>query len=190
MNIDNITQQGNESAQLTKETIEKEKGTLLEIGKTIINALKQGNKLLIAGNGGSAADAQHIAAELINTYTRKSKPLSAIALTTDTSTITAWANDTHYDYIFERQIDAHGKAGDIFLAITTSGNSQNLICAVKKAKEKGIKTISLLGKGGGKLKGESDHEIIVPSNSTPRIQETHHVIYHIICDIIEEEFLE
>lgn len=174
-----------ESAELIKKTSESEIDNIIGISNIIISAYKTSNKVLIAGNGGSAADAQHISGELVNTFYKDRKALSAIALTTDTSVITAQANDKHYDLIFERQIEAHGRPGDIFIAITTSGNSKNLIQAVKKANEIGMITIGLLGKDGGQLKNLCKYKIIVPHNDTARIQECHRVIYHVMCDIIE-----
>lgn len=187
MNKEEIIRKIYESSELIKNLSESKVDKIIEISDTIIKAYEEGNKILIAGNGGSAADAQHISGELVNTFYKQRRALSAIALTTDTSVITAWANDKHYDHIFERQIEAHGKPGDIFLAITTSGNSTNLIHAIKKAKEIGLITIALLGKGGGKLKGQCDHEIIIQHNDTARIQEAHHVVYHLICDMVESK---
>lgn len=178
-----------ESASLIQQTAEICADKIIEISNVIINAYKQNNKVLIAGNGGSAADAQHISGELVSKFYHDRKALSAIALTTDTSVLTSWANDKHYDYVFERQIEAHGNIGDIFIAISTSGNSQNLVNAVNKAKEKNLITIGLLGKDGGRLKGLCNYEIIVPSQDTPRIQEVHKVIYHTICQLIEQALL-
>jgi D-sedoheptulose 7-phosphate isomerase len=162
---------------------------IIKISEVIINAYKNNNKVLTAGNGGSAADAQHIVGELVNKFYHDRRALSAIALTTDTTVLTSWANDISYDSVFERQIEAHGNPGDIFIAISTSGNSQNIINAVKKAKEKGLITLGLLGRDGGKLKGLCDYEIIIPSFNVGRIQEAHEFIYHNICQIIEEYFL-
>ena len=190
MNIENIEKKFKESSELIKETGESKAIIIKSISEAIINCYKNNNKLLIAGNGGSAADAQHIAGELVNTFYKKRKALSAIALTTDSSVITAQSNDYSYDYIFERQVEAHGKPGDIFMAITTSGNSKNLIYAAKKAKEIGLTTIGLLGKNGGEIRNFCEYQIIVPSNDTARIQEAHHVIYHTICEIVENAFLE
>jgi D-sedoheptulose 7-phosphate isomerase len=165
-----------------------EKGAIAKATQIIIDAFRNGNKLLVAGNGGSAADAQHMTGELVCTfYNRNRKGLPAICLHGDTSALTAWANDFSYDSFFARGVEAYGARGDIFFAITTSGNSKNLINAALKAKEMGMKTISLLGKGGGKMKGMCDAEIIVPHDDTARIQEAHHVIYHTICQIVEKE---
>ncbi|MBS3112357.1 SIS domain-containing protein [Candidatus Woesearchaeota archaeon] len=174
-----------ESAKLVGK-LEEYSNDIVKAAEIIIDAYKNGKKLLIAGNGGSAADAQHISAELVNSFYKKRKALPALALTTDTSIITAWGNDVNFDRIFERQVEAYGVEGDVLLIITTSGNSKNLLYAISQAKKQKVKTISLLGKGGGLTKGMSDHEIIVPHMDTARIQEAQHVIYHLICDLIEQ----
>jgi len=174
-----------ESAKLV-EKLEEYSNEIVKAAEIIIDAYKNGKKLLIAGNGGSAADAQHISAELVNSFYKKRKALPALALTTDTSIITAWGNDVNFDRIFERQVEAYGVEGDVLLIITTSGNSKNLLYAISQAKKQKVKTISLLGKGGGLTKGMSDHEIIVPHMDTARIQEAQHVIYHLICDLVEQ----
>ena len=162
MNWGEVLAKFKESSILINKTGEDFSHKIIEISEIIINAYKNGNKVLIAGNGGSAADAQHISGELVNKFYKDRKALSAIALSTDTSVITSWANDVSYDFVFERQIEAHGKPGDIFISITTSGNSTNLIHATKKAKEKGLICIGLLGRDGGKLKELCDHEITIP----------------------------
>ncbi len=153
----------------------------------IVETMRSGGKLMIFGNGGSAADAQHIAAELAFKMGRERDALPALALTTDTSLLTAISNDRSFDFIFARQIQSLGRKGDIVLAISTSGNSPNVIEAVKQAREMGIKTIGLLGAGGGKVAALLDLELIVPHNETPRIQEVHIVASHIICQLIEDE---
>ena len=178
-----------ESSELIQQTGEAFADKIIEISSVIINAYEKRNKVLIAGNGGSAADAQHISGELVNKFYHNRKPLSAIALSTDTSVLTSWANDVHYDYVFERQVEAHGNLGDVLIVISTSGNSQNLINAVHKAKEKGLITIGLLGKTGGRLKGLCDYEIIVPAQDVARIQEAQKVIYHTICQLVEQAFV-
>ena len=174
-----------ESAKLVGK-LEEYSNDIVKAAEIIIDAYKNGKKLLIAGNGGSAADAQHISAELVNSFYKKRKALPALALTTDTSIITAWGNDVNFDRIFERQVEAYGVEGDVLLIITTSGNSKNLLYAISQAKKQKVKTISLLGKGGGLTKGMSDHEIIVPHMDTARIQEAQHVIYHLIYDLVEQ----
>jgi len=151
------------------------------------NCFNNGSKLLIAGNGGSAADSQHFAAEIVGRYKKERRGYPAIALTTDTSILTAWGNDYDFESVFSRQIESLGQQGDIFLGISTSGNSKNVILAVKKAKEMGMITIGLLGNNGGNLKDLVDMSIIVPSTNTARIQEVHITIIHILCEEIEHE---
>jgi len=153
----------------------------------VIGSIGSGGKVLVFGNGGSAADSQHLAAELVGRFKKERRALPAIALTANTSTMTAMANDYSFDKIFAREIEALGKKGDIAVAISTSGNSKNVIEAVKKAKELGIKTIGLLGCGGGMLKELCDIPLVVASDSTPRVQESHVMIIHIICQIVEDE---
>jgi len=187
--IDVVTKNFRESSLLIQQTGELFADKIIQIANAIIEAYKKKNKVMIAGNGGSAADAQHISGELVNKFYHDREALSAIALSTDTSVITSLANDKHYDYVFERQVEAHGKEGDVLIVISTSGNSQNLVNAVHKARERKMITISLLGKSGGRLKGLCDYEIIIPHSDTARIQEAHKVIYHTICEIIERAFL-
>ena len=141
----------------------------------------------MAGNGGSSTQASHIAAEFTGRYNLERRALPAIALTTDLAAITAIGNDYGFDAIFERQLEALANAGDVFIALSTSGNSKNLIKVVEKAKELNVHVIGLLGKGGGALKNTSSVEIIVPSDNTPRIQEAHLMILHIICELVEKE---
>ncbi len=155
----------------------------------MIEALKNGNKIMVCGNGGSAADSQHFAAELSGRYKLDREAISCIALTTDTSALTAIGNDFGFDFVFSRQVEALAKSGDILLAISTSGNSNNVIKAANVAKLKGCKIIGLSGKGGGELSSYCDINIIIPSSNTPRIQEMHLIIEHIICDMIEREFV-
>ena len=157
--------------------------------ETMVNALKNGNKILSCGNGGSAADAQHFAAELVCRFERERPALAAIALTVDTSALTAISNDYHYDETFARQIDALAKSGDVLLAISTSGFSQNVVRAVEQAHEQGMLVVALTGRDGGqvaKLLSKDDIEIRVPSESTARIQEIHLLTIHCLCDQIDE----
>ena len=156
--------------------------------KIITSSFRKGKKLVILGNGGSAADAQHIAAEFIGRFQRKRKSLPAIALTTDSSILTAIGNDFSFDYVFSRQVEGLVNSGDVVMGISTSGNSVNIINALKLAKTKNAKTVSMLGNNGGKIKKFSDIAIIVNSSSTPRIQEAHRTIYHIICELVEKNF--
>ena len=160
-------------------------GSIEKAGEMMIDALKSGNKIMLCGNGGSAADAQHFAAELSGRYLEDRDAIACVALTTDTSALTAIGNDFGFEFIFSRQVEALTKNGDILLAISTSGNSQNVINAINVAKSKGCKTIGLSGKDGGAMNDCLDFNIIVPSSSTPRIQEMHLLIEHILCNIIE-----
>lgn len=148
-------------------------------------SLENGGKLMFAGNGGSAADAQHWAGELVSRFYYDRPGLAAVALTTDTSILTAIGNDYGYDYVFARQIEAMGKAGDVFAAISTSGNSPNIMRAAEVARERGIKLIGFTGQAGGKLAALCDICFRVPSNETPRIQEGHEFIGHMLCALIE-----
>lgn len=149
--------------------------------------LQRGNKLLIAGNGGSAADAQHFAAELMGKFLKERKPFPAIALTTDTSMLTAWSNDVAFETVFARQVEGLGKPGDVFIAISTSGNSRNLVEALKKAQELGLRRIGLLGNAGGAMKELCDTAVIVPSGVTPHVQQVHEIVFHAICEEVERD---
>ena len=156
------------------------------LGRTLAESIQEGHKVLFVGNGGSAADAQHLAAEIVGRFEKDRSGLAAIALTTDSSTLTSIANDYGFDSIFSRQVEALGQSGDILVAISTSGNSPNILKAVEAAKTKGLTTIGLLGKTGGELKELVDHPLVVPSDNTARIQEAHILIGHILCQLIEE----
>ena len=177
----------NNSAKIKIATAKKLDQEIAKATKLAINTYKRGNKILLCGNGGSAADSQHIAAELIGRFKKERKALPAIALTTDTSVLTSVTNDYWYDLIFSRQIEALGKKGDLLFALSTSGNSINIIRAVELAKSLKIKTIGLLGGNGGKLKEIVDLAIVVPAKSSDRIQEVHITIGHIICDLAEQK---
>ena len=155
--------------------------------KLVIEALKNNKKIILAGNGGSSSMSSHIAAEFTGRYKIERKGMPAISLTTDLAAITSIGNDYGFDSIFERQIEALGNEGDVFIALSTSGNSKNLIKAVEAAKKLNVHVIGLLGKDGGKLKNTSKVEIIVPSDNIPRIQEAHLMILHIICELVEKE---
>ena len=161
------------------------KAALEVICECCVQTYRAGNKILVAGNGGSAADAQHFAGELVSRFYFDRPPLSAIALTTDTSILTAIGNDYGFRDIFARQIQANGRAGDLFIAISTSGNSDNILHAIEICKEIGILVIGLTGESGGKMKPLCDHCLCVPSVSTPRIQECHLIIEHTICAYVE-----
>lgn len=149
------------------------------------DAVRNGNKLLFCGNGGSAADAQHLAAELIGRLVRDRRPLAGLALTTDSSGLTCIANDFGYDDVFSRQVEGLGKSGDVLIAISTSGNSPNVIRAVEVAKPMGITTVGLLGRGGGQLAGLVDLPIVVASDETARVQEAHIFLGHVLCTLVE-----
>lgn len=159
---------------------------LAEVSSICINTFKKDGKLLIAGNGGSAADAQHFAGELVSRFLFDRPALSAIALTTDSSILTAIGNDYGYEDVFARQIQAHGRSGDVFIAISTSGNSANILKAIQTAKAIGLVVIGLTGRSGGKMKDMCDVCLCAPSESTPRIQECHLFFEHILCACIEE----
>ncbi|HEX9265520.1 MAG TPA: D-sedoheptulose 7-phosphate isomerase [Candidatus Binatia bacterium] len=162
--------------------------TLIQAIDAIVAAFRNGNKLLLFGNGGSAADAQHIAAEFTNRYLIERPPLPAIALTTDSSALTAIANDYDYAQVFAKQVQALGKAGDIALAISTSGNSPNVLLAIEACKKLSIMTIGLTGGSGGKMIGKVDHLLRVSEGkNSPRIQETHILVGHVICDIVDQK---
>ena len=153
----------------------------------IIKCFKRGNKIIVFGNGGSAADAQHIVAEFIGRFQKERKSLPAISLTTDSSIITSLANDYSYDIVFSRQCESLVSKGDVVIGISTSGKSKNVEAGIKAAKKKGAITIGLLGGDGGTIKNTVDISIVVLSTNTARIQEVHRVIYHIICDVVENE---
>ncbi|RLB10292.1 MAG: phosphoheptose isomerase [Deltaproteobacteria bacterium] len=174
-----------ESINIKKEFVEKNIENIISLAKKIAEAFSKDNKLLLCGNGGSAADAQHIAAEFVNRFILERTPLPAIALTTDTSIITSIANDYSFEHVFSKQIKAIGRSGDIMLAISTSGNSENVIQAVNTAKDMGIYTAALTGGDGGRLAKIVDIPIIVASNSVPRVQEVHIMAGHIICQLVD-----
>ena len=184
-----ITDSLNESSETKLKMLSECSEDIISIANLIINAFKNGNKLLLCGNGGSAADCQHIAAELIIRLSHKiNRPaLPAIALTTDTSYLTAGGNDIGFDNVFARGVEGLGNQGDILLVISTSGNSVNIIKAIEMAKSKGIKSLGFLGGNGGKVKPMVDQSIVIPSTNVQRIQEGHITIAHIICEIVEEE---
>lgn len=163
-----------------------------QAAQAMLECLKSGGKIMSCGNGGSAGDAQHFSSELINRFEQERQGLAAIALTTDTSTLTSIANDYSYERIFARQVEALGRSGDVLLAISTSGNSTNVNLAIQAAHERGIKVVAFTGKNGGKLRPllqNDDIELCVPSNTTARIQEVHLVLIHCLCDLIDYQLL-
>ena len=175
-----------ESIQVKQDILENS-SAIEQIALLIVDAYKKGKKVIIFGNGGSAADSQHIAAELLGKYYIKRKGLPAVALTTNTSSLTAISNDFSFDKVFALQIDAMGEPGDIAIGISTSGNSKNVLLALEQAKKNGLITIGFTGKNGGPIKKISDYCICAPSEDTPRIQEAHILIGHIICEIVERK---
>jgi D-sedoheptulose 7-phosphate isomerase len=160
--------------------------TLATVSELTANAMLAGRKLMIAGNGGSASDAQHIAAEFVVRFIDNRPALPAIALTTDTSILTAGGNDFGFEQVFARQIEALGKAGDVFLAISTSGNSPNVLRAIEQARSMNIAVVGLTGQGGGKMRDLCDHSIVIPSKITMHIQECHLALEHILCLTVEQ----
>ncbi len=174
--------------KVLEETIAGLQHFVYTAGVIVSEALERGNKVLLFGNGGSAADAQHIAAELTGRFKKERAPLPGIALTTDTSALTAIGNDYGYDQVFARQLAALAKEGDVAIGISTSGNSPNVVYALQTAIEMGCKTIGLSGKGGGKMNDVCDLNIIVPSDDTARIQEMHILVGHILCQLVDNEF--
>jgi D-sedoheptulose 7-phosphate isomerase len=158
-----------------------------EAAEAVINALRRGGKVLVFGNGGSASDAQHFAAELVGRFTRERRALAAIALTTDTSVLTALANDYAFDRVFTRQVEALGRAGDVALGISTSGGSRNVVEALTVARHAGLTTVALTGRDGGAVGAVADIHINVASASTARVQEVHRTLLHAMCELIERE---
>ncbi len=185
--IDNITKQLEDHIEVISKLKSEHAAEIELFILAIVNCYKNKNKLLVMGNGGSAADSQHFVAELVGRFKLERKALSAVALTTDTSIITAIGNDYGFETIFSRQIEALADKGDVVVGISTSGNSPNVLKALNLAKEIGCFTVSLLGKDGGDIKKISELPIIVPSMDTPRIQEAHATIIHLVCDLVEKE---
>lgn len=185
-----IEEEFNAHIKTSIDTMDSVNNSIELASKICIESLKNGNKILLFGNGGSAADAQHIAAELVGRYKVERKGLPAIALTTDTSSITSISNDYGYLAVFERQVDALANKGDVLIGISTGGSSENVINGFKLAKDIGCKNIGLSGKDGGEFNSLCDVNIIVPSYDTPRIQEMHIVIGHTLCHLIDQKFIE
>ena len=175
-----------ESIRVKEQLLHNNIGQIIEIAEIVIDSLKKNGKLILFGNGGSASDSQHIAAELIGRFKKDRNALAAIALTTNTSILTSLANDYGYDIIFAKQIEALGQKNDVVMAISTSGKAKNVIAGVKQAKKMGLKTIALTGGDGGEIAKLADITLLVPSNITARIQEAHITIGHIICELIEQ----
>lgn len=174
-----------QNQRTAEEFVTQNSSNLIRCAEVICNAFRNSRKLMLCGNGGSAADAQHIAAEFVNRFQIERSPLPALALTTDTSIITSVANDNSFDDIYSRQIEALGAEGDVLLAISTSGTSRNILSALDTAKDRGIYIIGLMGAGGGETLPLVDLALVVESNQTPRIQEAHALAGHIICELVE-----
>jgi D-sedoheptulose 7-phosphate isomerase len=162
-------------------------GPIARLALLLVDTFRAGHKVLLFGNGGSAADAQHVAGELVGRFLIDRQALPAIALTTDTSILTATANDFGFEHIFVRQVQALAQEGDMAVGISTSGNSPDVLQGIQAAKDLGVKTVALTGAGGGKLKGLADLCVCVPSECTPAVQEVHIAIWHAVCDVVERE---
>jgi D-sedoheptulose 7-phosphate isomerase len=179
-----------ESIQIKEELLRSSVGTILEIAGYFIDCLKKGGKVIIFGNGGSASDSQHIAAELVGRFNKDRRAFAAIALTTNTSILTAIANDYGYEAVFSRQIEALGLKNDIAVGLSTSGKAKNVAAAIRQAKKMGLKTVVFTGGDGGELSKLADVVLTVPSPVTARIQEAHITVGHIICELVEDELLQ
>lgn len=177
------------SCAVKEKTLVALKNDIVKAASMLAAAIKSGHKLITAGNGGSAADAQHMAAEFVGRFLIERPGLPAIALTTNTSALTCIVNDYPPETVFSRQMAALGNAGDVFIGFSTSGNSKNVVEAIKAAKAKGVKTIAITGEGGGAMGKVADMTLAVPSKETPRIQEAHVLILHVICELVDNEVL-
>lgn len=179
-----------ESAEVKRQFVRAHADRIVQVAKLMATAFRDGHKVLLFGNGGSATDAAHLAAEFVGRYDRERAPLPALALATDIAAITCIANDYGYDELFARQVRAHGHKGDVAIAISTSGNSPNVLNGIAAARDCGLITIAWTGGTGGKLAGLADHAFIVPSTVTARIQESHITLGHVLCELIEEQLLD
>jgi len=178
-----------ESARVQRAVADQAADDIAAAARTIVDAFRSGHKLLLCGNGGSAADAQHVAGELVGRYLQERRPLPAIALTADSAMLTAIGNDYGFDRVFARQVEALARPGDVLMAISTSGSSPDVLAAVEAARKLGAKTIGLTGETGGKLTALVDLCFRVPSAETPRIQEAHIAVAHVICELVEAELV-
>lgn len=176
-----------ESIQVKQALLDREKQTIVSVGQLLVDAYRKQATVFLFGNGGSAGDAQHIAAELVGRFTMERRALPAVALTTNTSTLTALGNDYSYDIVFSRQLEAFGRPGDIAIGISTSGNSGNVLAGLETAKRIGMVTVGMTGETGGRIRDITEHCICVPSRDTARIQESHITVGHILCEMIEAE---
>lgn len=184
---DRIIKAFEESAEVKRRFVREHADRIAQVAHLIGRAFREGRKVLLFGNGGSSTDASHLAAEFVGRYHRDRAPLPAIALATDMAAITCIANDYTYDEIFARQVRAHGQKGDVAIAISTSGNSSNVLKGVQAAKEAGLTTVGWTGGTGGKLAGMVDYPFVVPSTVTARIQESHITLGHVLCELIEDQ---
>ncbi|MDH4027521.1 MAG: D-sedoheptulose 7-phosphate isomerase [Nitrospirota bacterium] len=180
----------NESMEVKKQFVDENIDAIVEVSKLLADTFSKGNKLLLFGNGGSASDASHIAAEFVNRFKKERPALPAIALNTDMAVLTSIANDYDYVNTFARQLKALAQDGDVVIAISTSGNSPNVLKAVEAAKKMKVRTVAFTGLKGHKLASRCDHVFAVPSNNTPRVQETHIVLGHVLCQMVEEILFE
>jgi D-sedoheptulose 7-phosphate isomerase len=178
-----------ESARAKRETLEVSGARIVEAAELLIEAFRAGHRVLAFGNGGSAADAQHLAAELAGRFARERPGFPALALTANTSDLTAIGNDYGFEQVFARLVQAHGRAGDVVVAISTSGNSPNVLAGVEAARQRGLHSVGLVGKGGGRLGSLVDVAIAVPSDSTARIQECHIAAIHVLCELVDAELI-
>jgi D-sedoheptulose 7-phosphate isomerase len=174
-----------ESARVTRDTCELASGAVADAAQLLVETFRQGGKVLVFGNGGSAADAQHLAAELAGRFERERAALPALALTTNPSDLTAVGNDYGFEHVFARLVQAHGRPGDLVVAISTSGKSANVNAGVAEARARGLRSIGLTGKGGGELAACVDVAVVVPSDSTARIQESHTTVIHLLCELVD-----
>jgi len=165
-------------------------GRVRELAAAVTDAYRRGNKVLVFGNGGSAADAQHLAAELVGRFRRERRAFNALALTVNTSTLTAVGNDYGMEEIFARQVDAHAAPGDVVIGISTSGNAPDVLRGIAVARDRGCRTVAMTGRSGGRLRGMTDLEVAIPSDETPRIQEAHIAVIHAVCELVEEQLAE
>lgn len=187
-NTDLIIQRFKDSIAVKQQIIGDEQliSSISALSDELTNVIKNGNKVIICGNGGSASDALHFAGELVGRFQKERSAWSAVVLNADVATMTAIANDYGYDEVFARQAEGHVRQGDLFIGISTSGNSENVLRAVRVAKSKGAVTAAFLGKDGGRIKSEADYPIVVPCNNTARVQESHICIIHILCELTED----
>jgi D-sedoheptulose 7-phosphate isomerase len=189
INKDTVRQQLTESAALKRALADEQADVIVAMAEQIIRCIRQGGKVLFCGNGGSAADAQHLAAELVGRFGRGRPPLAAVALTTDTSVLTCLSNDYGFAEVFAKQVEALGRQGDVLVAISTSGTSENILRAVHQARQGGLLTIAMTGSTGGPLAAAAELSLKVPSENSQRIQESHITIGHIVLDLLEREMV-